>query len=117
MSKVIVELDQILKTKHFERKDLRAFAYEVVAQVNQRVHYFEESLALTVTPLASQLPKPSAWVPSACAESPPECALVMNGKEAMRPSNTVPTSATGAVVQQIIGVSVKTGKKACWRQV
>ena len=105
-----------------------ATAVKAVQQVNKAAsecQQREELFAPTVTaPLVSlpkttaqvpsaykYKPKTSAQMPSACAESPPECALVTNGKEAMRPSNTVPAPATGAVVQQVvIGVSVKTDK-------
>ena len=122
----------VSKSMHLEDKDRRALAAEFTANMAQLYHkaaseYQQrgELFAPTVTaPLVSlpktsaqvpsvykYKPKTSAMLPSACAESPPECALVTNGKEAMRPSNTVPAPATGAVVQQVvIGVSVKTDK-------
>ena len=78
-------------------------AYDVVAVMKQRIQHLEESYARIYLgmPLVSQLPEPSARLPSACAESPPECAFVTNGKKAMRPSNTVSTCATAvkAVLQ------------------
>ena len=104
--------------KHFEDKDRRALTSGFAANMKQlcrkaasECQQLEESLAPTVTAPLVSLPKPSARLPSACAESPPECALVTNGKEAMRPSNTVPISATAAAVEQVIGVSVEPGKK------
>ena len=117
-SSALLGLFALRKSKHFENKDRRAFAARYVANMKQvcrkaasECQQLEESLAQTVTAPLVSLPKPSARLPSACAESPPECALVTNGKEAMRPSNTVPAPATGAVVQQVvIGVSVKTDK-------
>ena len=118
----------VSKSMHLEDKDRRALAAEFTANMAQLYHKAasecqqrEELSAPTVTAPLVSLPKTSAQVPSVykykpktsamCAESPPECALVTNGKEAMRPSNTVPAPATGAVVQQVvIGVSVKTDK-------
>ena len=108
----------VSKSMHLEDKDRRALAAEFTANMAQLYHKAasecqqrEEYYAPTVTAPLVSLPKPSARLPSACAESPPECALVTNGKEAMRPSNTVPTSATAAAVEQVIGVSVEPGKK------
>ena len=71
------------------------------------------SIAPTVTVPLVSLPKASAQVPVYKYKprtSALECAFDY-GKEAMRPSNTVPAPATGALVQQVvIGVSVKTDK-------
>ena len=115
------------KAEYCEDKDNRAFAGNFVADMKrlchgiasecQRLEEFFEcqqleeffdaidsknylAAPMVTAPLVS-LPKPSAQVLSACAELPP---VVTNDKEAMRPSNTVPTSATAAAVEQVIGV-------------
>ena len=94
-----MELTKSTSTIESDAQQRRALC----AVMKQRFEHFEEYFApAPVTPLVSQ-PKPSARLPSACAESPPECAFVTNGNEAMHPSNTESTCATAVkAVQQVI---------------
>ena len=109
-STVIMELAEILETKQYE--DPRAFAYEVVAQMKQRVQHLEESLAPKVTPLVSL---PSARSPSAYAESPPECAVPVIGIVAKPGTNKlvgVKSELAVVAVQQVGVESIKPGTKS-----
>ena len=95
-------------TSTIESKAQQRRAIEIVAMMKQRFQHLEEYFAPTVAPLVSRA-EASARLPSACAESPPECAFVTNGKEAMRPTYATAMKTEQQVIAEPAVVEPKPG--------